>query len=147
VVRGPIPEAEYAEIYRRVPRLTVEVVISSARGVLLSRRDDGPCAGLWNIPGGTVRFGEPLVEAVGRVAGAEVRAEVEIVRLLGYLEYPSHLERGIDWPVALAFACRLSPSCADPSALERDDVNWFTRLPASMHDEQRRFLRDRGLAA
>src|SRR5579872_4825496 len=68
VVRDPLPQEEYNAIYARVPRLTVEVVVTSADGVLLTRRESGPCRGLWHLPGGTVRLSEPLTEAVGRVA-------------------------------------------------------------------------------
>jgi ADP-ribose pyrophosphatase YjhB (NUDIX family) len=46
------------------------------RGVLLALRDVDPCRGMWNLPGGTVRFGEPLVDAVKRVAADEFRSPV-----------------------------------------------------------------------
>jgi hypothetical protein len=55
VPRAPLPQAEYEEIYAKVPRLTVEVVIVSSDGVLLARRQAGPCQGLWHIAG-TVSF-------------------------------------------------------------------------------------------
>ncbi len=64
----PLTEEEFREIYSKVPRLTVEVIVQSSRGILLTKRASGPCSGLWHIPGGTVRFGEPLVAAVSRVA-------------------------------------------------------------------------------
>ena len=96
VPRTPLPQAEYEAIYAKVPRLTVEVVIVSSDGVLLALRQKGPCVGLWHIPGGTVRFGEPLTDAVQRVAEEELGAEVAVDGLLGYIEYPSHLERGLD---------------------------------------------------
>jgi hypothetical protein len=39
-MRGPLPKDEFEWIFSRVPRLTVEVVVSSPqRGVLLSLRD------------------------------------------------------------------------------------------------------------
>jgi len=141
-VRPPLPPDEYARIYRRVPRLTVEVVVTGPRGVLLARRTEGPCRGLWNLPGGTVRYGEPLTEAVARVAGDEVGLSVTAGELLGYIEYPSHLERGIDWPVGLAFAASPVPGSVP---VEGPDVAWFGRLPDEMHDEQRRFLHGRVL--
>ena len=68
-LRGPLPQDEFDWIFSRVPRLTVEVVMASSdRGVLLALRDFGPCKGLWHLPGGTVRFGEPVTGAVRRVA-------------------------------------------------------------------------------
>jgi ADP-ribose pyrophosphatase YjhB (NUDIX family) len=147
VPRAPLPQAEYEDIYAKVPRLTVEVVIVSSDGVLLARRQAGPCEGLWHIPDGTVRFGERLSNAVHRVAGQELAVEVDIDGLLGYIEYPSHLERGLDWPVGIAFGLHLAPSPADHLRPTRDEVAWFAHLPDEMHDEQKRFLREHGLAA
>src|SRR5579884_17532 len=86
---GWLPKEEFLAIYRRVPRLCVEVVIlEPARGVLLKVRDIPPNEGAWHIPGGTVLFGEPLVEAVKRVARDELGLEAEAGPLLGYIEYP-----------------------------------------------------------
>jgi ADP-ribose pyrophosphatase YjhB (NUDIX family) len=66
-LKGPLPQQEFDWIFSRVPRLTVEVVIASPdRGVLLALREFGPCAGLWHLPGGTVRFGEPVTRPVAR---------------------------------------------------------------------------------
>ena len=120
---GPLPRDEFERIFSRVPRLTVELVIaSSERGVLLALRDFGPCAGLWHLPGGTVRFGEPVVEAVRRVAQDELGLTVSVGRLLGYIEYPSHTTTASIHPSAWRSArrhrsstCPTSATC-DPSA-------------------------------
>ncbi len=141
----PLPELEYEAIFRKVPRLTVEVVICSELGVLLARRIGGPCDGLWNIPGGTVRFAEPVTDAVHRVALDEIGTDVTIDNFLGYIEYPSHARRGLDWPVGLAFRTHLTPAGGDALAITLDRLDWFTRLPDEMHDEQRAFLRANGL--
>ena len=137
---NPLPRSEYEAIYAKVPRLTVEVVIVSSGGVLLTRRQTGPCAGLWHIPGGTVRFGEPLTEAVQRVAKQELGVEVTIDGLLGYIEYPSHLARGLDWPVGITFRVQLTSSSVDQFQPTPDAVAWFATLPEEMHDEQKVFL-------
>ncbi|MBV8429562.1 MAG: NUDIX domain-containing protein, partial [Solirubrobacterales bacterium] len=105
---GWLPPQEFFAIYRRVPRLCVEVVlVDPARGVLLKLRDIPPNVGAWHIPGGTVLFGEALVGAVRRVARDELGLEVKVGELLGYIEYPSHHENGLDSPVGLAFRCTL----------------------------------------
>lgn len=146
VPHGPLPQAEFEAIYAKVPRLTVEVVITSTEGVLLTRRQSGPCQGLWHIPGGTVRYGEPLAEAVQRVAQAELGLKVNVGQLLGYIEYPSHLARGIDWPVGIAFATELAPSSVVRARQFTGAAGWFSRLPSNMHDEQKDFLRAHNLA-
>ena len=138
---GPLPQVEFDWIFSRVPRLTVEVVIASSdRGVLLALRDSGPCKGLWHLPGGTVRFGEPVTEAVKRVALDELGVAVSVGELLGYIEYPSHYDNGLDSPVGLAF--RTQPVISEmPHERDlRSECAWFTTLPESMHDEQREFL-------
>ena len=144
---GPLPQADYEAVYAQVPRLTVEVVITSEAGVLLTRREAGPCRGLWHIPGGTVRFGEPLTAAVARVAQHELGLEVRAEALLGYIEYPSHLERGLDWPVGMAFRTVLATSSAGQPLARPEVASWFSQLPDEMHDEQKAFLRGHGLAA
>jgi len=139
-MRGPLPQDEFDWIFSRVPRLTVEVVIASRElGVLLTLRQSGPCRGLWHIPGGTVRFGEPLVKAVERVALDELGLAVSAGELLGYIEYPSHYEHGLDSPVGLAFRAHVHGEPPDPPALG-PDAGWFRTLPENMHEEQRLFL-------
>ncbi|MBV9192795.1 MAG: NUDIX domain-containing protein [Solirubrobacterales bacterium] len=133
---GWLPQAEFEAIFRRVPRLCVEVVIATPdRGVLLARRDIPPNIGAWHIPGGTVLFAEPVVEAVKRVARGELGLEVGVGELLGYIEYPSHYNNGLDSPVGLAFATEVA---GDPRLPE--GCAWFRRLPDGLYEEQREFL-------
>jgi ADP-ribose pyrophosphatase YjhB (NUDIX family) len=142
-MRGPLPKREFDAIFSRVPRLTVEVVLASAeRGVLLQLRDAGPCRGLWSLPGGTVLFGEPVVDAIKRVAYEELQTTVDVEEFLGYIEYPCHYNNGLDSPVGLAFRVR---PLAGPEAPH--DCEWFTVLPENMHDEQRAFLSERAAAS
>ena len=137
---GPLPEAEYLEIFRKVPRLTVEIVVRTELGVLLARRSGGPCAGLWNLPGGTVRFAESLTDTIHRVALDEIGVDVAIDDLLGYIEYPSHAQRGIDWPVGLAFRAHLDTGGGQVLSTVPNQLDWFVQLPDEMHEEQRSFL-------
>ncbi len=144
-VTGSLPESEYQAVFQKVPRLTVEVVVISELGVLLARRIGGPCNGLWNIPGGTVRFAEPLTDAVQRVALDEIGAVVSIDAFLGYIEYPSHARQGLDSPVGLAFRTHLALPVDNAVATVPDRLDWHSELPDEMHSEQRIFLRAHGL--
>jgi ADP-ribose pyrophosphatase YjhB (NUDIX family) len=141
----PLSEEEFREIYRRVPRLTVEVVVTDADGVLLTRRAIDPCRGIWHLPGGTVRFGERLADAVARVARRELGIEVTESRMLGCIEYPSHYENGLDSPVGIVFLATRHSGTVEVGA-EASGHGWFRRLPDGMHPEQVRFLEDAGLA-
>jgi ADP-ribose pyrophosphatase YjhB (NUDIX family) len=140
---GWLPEGEFRAIYRRVPRLCVEVVVvDSERRVLLMLRDIPPNVGAWHIPGGTVLFGESLADAVRRVARDELGLGVEPRELLGYIEYPSHYENGLDSPVGLAFRVEGSEEPASELKLP-DGCEWFSRLPQGLYAEQREFLAQR----
>ena len=143
-VGHPLSEREFHEIYAKVPRLTVEVVIQSPLGILLTKRTGGPCSELWHIPGGTVRFGEPLVAAFTRVASMELGLEVEAGPLLGYIEYPSHYLSGLDSPVGIAFLCHVDVD-DDLMADGTSGRGWFTAPPDPMHTEQVDFLTEHGL--
>ena len=142
MVVGPLPEHEYHEIYSKVPRLNVELIIESEQGVVLTQRRSGPCAGLWHLPGGTVRYGEPLRDAVARVGLDELGVRVAAGAVLGYVEYPSHLNQGIDWPVGIAFKTTLGSNERLPTG---DDVTWSMDRSLAMHDEQRSLLRSLGV--
>ncbi len=140
---GWLPKDEFDAIYSRVPRLCVEVVLTTPeRGVLLALRDIPPTVGAWHIPGGTVLFGEALVDAVARVARRELGLEVEVGELLGTIEYPSHHTNGLDSPVGLAYAARARAGDAELDSLP-EGCQWFTRLPDGLYAEQREFLAQR----
>jgi ADP-ribose pyrophosphatase YjhB (NUDIX family) len=140
-LRDPLPQDEFDWIFSRVPRLTVEVVIACTdRGVLLALRGFGPCQGLWHLPGGTARFGEPVTQAVNRVALDELALTVSVGELLGYIEYPSHYNHGLDSPVGLAFRANPAMSEMPDERALLSECAWFTTLPENMHDEQRDFL-------
>lgn len=138
----PLTEQEFHEIFSRVPRLTVELVIQSPLGVLLTRRSAGPCSGLWHLPGGTVRFAEPLSAAVVRVAASELGWDVEAGALLGVIEYPSHYLNGLDSPVGVAFRCASDVDVLSGAVPGR---GWFATPPDPMHAEQVEFLMAHGL--
>ena len=87
-------------------------------------------------------FGEPLVAAVTRVAAMELRLEVEVGPLLGYIEYPSHYLNGLDSPVGIAFLCHVD---VDLMADGTSGRGWFTVPPEPMHPEQVDFLTGHGL--
>jgi 8-oxo-dGTP pyrophosphatase MutT (NUDIX family) len=137
--RHPLSEKEFWEIYRKVPRLTVEIVVRKDNAVLLTKRSIEPCSGLWHLPGGTVRFGEPLEEAVRRISQRELGIIPGNLNLLGYIEYPSHYNEGLDSPVGIAFDV-LDYNDDFHFNRESGDAGWFQALPDDMHQEQKIFL-------
>jgi ADP-ribose pyrophosphatase YjhB (NUDIX family) len=78
---------DFMSIYHRVPRAAVDVIIKTDEGVVLTKRLIPPFKGLWHVPGGTILFMEPVDHAIKRIAREELGVEIEVVKLLGLLEY------------------------------------------------------------
>lgn len=151
----PLTHEEYTAIYKRVPRLSVELVIRSSSGILLAKRAIEPFVGNWHFPGGTVRWGERLVDAAARVAHREVNLQSRPGAIpltwtqIGAIEYPSHIAAGIDSPVGIAMLCSLYG--IDELAFiahqrpnhEASELGWFRYPPPGMHVDQVEFFKSR----
>jgi 8-oxo-dGTP diphosphatase len=68
------------------PTVAVGAVAVDGERLLLVRRGHGPGAGYWSVPGGHVKTGETLHEAVVREVLEETGLEVVVDRFLGYVE-------------------------------------------------------------
>src|SRR5215207_741121 len=87
------------------PKLMVDVVIASERGVVLIRRANEPFEGQWALPGGFVEVGETVEEAADREAAEETGLAVEVARLVGVYSDPDRDPRGHN--VSVAFLVRV----------------------------------------
>lgn len=137
--RHPFPPDEFRSVYSKVPRLTVGVVVQTPKGIVLTLRTLDSWKGQWHIPGGTVFYKETIEEAIRRVAHEELGVNVTMVRLLGFLHYPSEeKERGFGWTIELNFLCRhLSGMLRDS---EQGKVGVFHELPENTIQEAKAFL-------
>jgi 8-oxo-dGTP diphosphatase len=87
------------------PKLMVDVIIPSERGVVLIRRGTKPFEGRWALPGGFVEVGETVEEAAYREAAEETGLAVEVARLVGVYSDPERDPRGHN--VSVAFLARV----------------------------------------
>ena len=87
------------------PKLMVDVVIPSERGVVLVRRGSEPYEGQWALPGGFVEVGETVRQAAVREAAEETGLAVEVSRLVGVYSEPDRDPRGHN--VSIAFLARV----------------------------------------
>jgi len=138
--KHPLSQEEFDSIYSKVPRLTVELIIkNSENAIFLTKRAIEPCRGHWHLPGGTVRFGELMVGAVQRIAKRELDIEVEEAKNVGYIEYPSHFEHGLDSPVGIVFEVENYLGTLSPNK-ESQESRWFKKVPDNMHADQDEYL-------
>jgi ADP-ribose pyrophosphatase YjhB (NUDIX family) len=75
--RQGLPEDIFLFVSRITPMVNVDLLIGNDRGqTLLTWRDDGQWKAGWHIPGGIVRFQEPMAERIRAVARNELGATV-----------------------------------------------------------------------
>lgn len=137
-MKKPLSYDEFVAIYSKVPRLNVELVVTSDDGVLLTRRSIEPYKDTWHLPGGTVWFGNTFEEAVKRIAQEELGVDVTLLDLLGYIEYPSAKDQSefVGWPMGLAFL--VEPSSRDFALNnEASELAFFTQLPENTLEDQK----------
>ena len=140
--KHPLTQEEFDLIFGKVPRLTVEVAVRTENGLVMTKIPKGPMKGKWNVPGGTVRFGEKLVDAAKRVANAELGVDVTIGENLGYIEYPELLAAGERaWPVGMVFKATIISGELTRSD-EGEVVECFKRVPENTIISQARFFDD-----
>lgn len=79
---------------KRVPSLTVDIVIPASDGVVLVKRANEPYKNRWALPGGFVNYGEKLEDAAVREAEEETGLKVKLRKLVGVYSDPKRDPRG-----------------------------------------------------
>ncbi len=136
-----LSDSEFKDIYSRVPRLCVDLVIRTPSGVILSLRKLPSWNGLWHLPGGTILYKEPAEKTVHRIAKSELGADVSIKKVLGYIEFPSEeATRGYGWSVSIVFLCELESDKIKTSNHDSYEIRAFTEIPENIVPEHKEFL-------
>ena len=140
----PFSPEEFKEIFSRVTRLCVELVIKTPQGIILSLRNLPTWNSMWHLPGGMVFYRETVTDAIERVAKDELGIDITIHKLLGYNEYPSEeKERGFGWSVGLMFLCSSKVIDIRPNNNEASEIKMFNELPPSLIEEHKTFLQSK----
>jgi ADP-ribose pyrophosphatase len=109
-----------------IPVVGVGVALVEDGKILLVKRGRDPGRGLWAVPGGKVRHGEPMRDAARREVREETGLDVEVgeaVWVGEYIEGDHHI-------VLIDFAGRLLGGDL-AAADDADDVRWVTLEEAS----------------
>lgn len=109
-----------------IPVVGVGVALVEDGKILLVKRGRDPGRGLWAVPGGKVRHGEPMRDAARREVREETGLDVEVgepVWVGEYIEGDHHI-------VLIDFAGRLLGG-ALAAADDADEVRWVTLEEAS----------------
>lgn len=129
-----IPEDVFADCLGRMPQPCVDLVVEMDGGILLAKRTNDPASGEWFWPGGRLYRGEPLPDAVFRVADEELGIDVEIVEQLGTHSHfweTSSIE-GLDARHTVPVVYHVRPVQSDPEIRLDEQHSEYTIL--SEHD-------------
>jgi ADP-ribose pyrophosphatase YjhB (NUDIX family) len=138
--KQPFSFEEFKDIYSRVPRLCVDLIIRTDKGVLLTLRTKNGYLNQWHLPGGTVFYREKIEDTVERIAREELGIKVEIERFHGYLEYFSEVkERGFGYSVSLVFVCKPQLTGFHPDD-QTEKIDFFAVPPENTVAEQKELL-------
>lgn len=133
-----LPYDEFMAIYHKVPRATVDLIISTKEGVLLTKRAIPPYKGMWHIPGGTILFSEPIKHAIDRVAQDELGVKVKIIKLLGVVEY---FEEDGRHTVSNAYLIEIGSGKLRGSK-QGEEIKFFNKVPSNCIPAQKKFLKE-----
>ncbi len=134
----PLTFAEFKAIYSKVPRLCVDLVITSPEGVLLTLRDIDPWRNQWHLPGGTVLLGETMEDAIKRVGLEELGLEVEKDKVLGVVEF-FNSEIGHNHSVSVTYLVKILNGELQINN-EALAAKYFKELPENTIIEHKKFL-------
>ncbi len=102
-----LSDSDYKDVFSKSVRLCVDLVFDFGNRVLVGKRAHQPFKGEYGLPGGRVRFGESLSDAIDRIAMDEVGIVVKDSMIFDVCEFRDE-KRGdlIAHTVSIAFVCR-----------------------------------------
>jgi len=125
---GKIPLALYELITDSIPIASVEAIISKDKSLLFLRRKNSPAKGQWWFPGGRIRKGETLEEALYREVKEETGLKVIKSKLVNV--YSRMFNERHD--ITIAYLC----NCKGDKIIlnnEHSEYRYFKSLPKTIH--------------
>jgi len=131
-----LPLKEFMEIYHKVPRFAVDVLVVSKKGFILTKRSIPPFKGMWHVPGGSVLFKEPIKHAISRISMEELGVGVDVVGYLGTVEY---LDDGGRHAICNCYLVKIKSGELRGSD-QGEEFGFFKEIPDNMIPEQKEFI-------
>jgi ADP-ribose pyrophosphatase YjhB (NUDIX family) len=131
-----LPDPVFRFVLKLTPMINVDLLVRNEKGEhLLAWREDSYGKG-WHIPGGIIRFKEPIERRIAAVARTELSAEVEHTPHPVDLRELSHTRGHF---ISLLYLCRLRTPVSDPAIWyaggppHQGQISWFTGSPPDIY--------------
>jgi len=134
---GKIPLTLYELITDSIPIPSVEAIISKDNSLLFLRRQNSPAKGQWWFPGGRIRKGETLEEALYREVKEETGLQVIKSKLVNV--YSRIFDERHD--ITIAYLCKCK---GDKIILNNEHTEYrhFKSLPKHIHPHLIQVIQD-----
>ena len=134
---GKIPSSLYELILDVLPIASVEAIISKDNSLLFLRRKNSPAKGQWWFPGGRIRKGEKLEEALVREVKEETGLDVIESKLVNV--YSRIFDERHD--ITIAYFCKCKQDIITLNN-EHSEYKYFKKLPKNTHPYLIEVLKD-----
>ena len=127
----------YNQIVQQMPITSVEAIIKKDNSLLFLKRNNPPAKGQWWFPGGRIRKGETLKDALYREIKEETGLLVEIIRFVGVYNR-IFVDRH---DISIVFLCK----CFDDKVVlngEHSKFKFFENPPEDVHPFLLQVIRD-----
>ena len=125
---GFIPQATYKRIVKCMPIVSVEALIIVDNKLLFSRRNNEPAKGQWWFPGGRIRRGESLKQALHRKIKEETGLDITSTKFIGVYSriFPERHD------ITIVYLCRCKEGRVKLND-EHSEYGFFTMNPDGLH--------------
>jgi colanic acid biosynthesis protein WcaH len=131
-----LPDPVFQFILKITPMINVDLLVRNEKGEhLLAWRKDEYGEG-WHVPGGIIRYKEPIERRIAAVAKGELAAEVAYSPLPVDLRQLWHTRGHF---ISLLYLCKLSKPVGNPSlwyaegAPRHGQLRWWRGVPADVY--------------
>lgn len=132
-----LTDKTYDLLRKTTPFCNIDVIIKKNNKFLLGKRIIKPYAGFWLVPGGRIRKGEKIVNAITRIVNEEVAVLVDKPHLIGVYEGLSKYRHDISLTYLVNYV-EGTPLIDH----QHSDLQWFSRIPNNTISFQKKALKD-----